>query len=240
MEESTDVVRHSIEGLIYLLVESSKLAVSDIDFLDSILSLGFTQEMNQLLLQLYHDHRAEIRRILGSMAAQLPHYHNLEWRVDVQVAGVGARMHGAGGVRLSLRPRRQIASRLLHQRLDPIVLLKLETRHPGLCAAAALRCAARADASTVPDGRAASDVSRGRSRVFAAPGDGTGGGAGGAAVGALSSHHAQHQVTRSGTLVAAPRRCRRCWRGSRSCTGRSDLLRAVHRLACGRVAELRR
>jgi len=49
------------------------------------LTLGFSEEMRQELLQQYLQHRREIRDILNEMAMDLPHYHNLEWRFDVQV-----------------------------------------------------------------------------------------------------------------------------------------------------------
>lgn len=55
------------------------------DFQDSVLVLGFSEELNKLLLQLYLENRKEIRHILSELAPSLPHYHNLEWRLDVQV-----------------------------------------------------------------------------------------------------------------------------------------------------------
>ena len=36
-------------------------------------------------LQLYLENRNEIRKLLGELSLELPHYHNLEWRFDVQV-----------------------------------------------------------------------------------------------------------------------------------------------------------
>ena len=59
--------------------------LNEIDFQDSILTLGFSDEMRQTLLQLYLQNRKEIRMILSEMSMDLPHYHNLEWRFDVQV-----------------------------------------------------------------------------------------------------------------------------------------------------------
>uniref|UniRef100_A0A8C2HYM6 COMM domain-containing protein 2-like n=1 Tax=Cyprinus carpio TaxID=7962 RepID=A0A8C2HYM6_CYPCA len=82
---SSESVQHGVEGLMYLLTESSKLMISEVDFQDSVLVLGFSEELNQLLLQLYLENRKEIRQILGKLAPSLPHYHNLEWRLDVQV-----------------------------------------------------------------------------------------------------------------------------------------------------------
>uniref|UniRef100_A0A8I5NHC1 COMM domain containing 2 n=2 Tax=Papio anubis TaxID=9555 RepID=A0A8I5NHC1_PAPAN len=81
---SSDTVQHGVEGLTYLLTESSKLMISELDFQDSVFVLGFSEELNKLLLQLYLDNRKEIRTILSELAPSLPSYHNLEWRLDVQ------------------------------------------------------------------------------------------------------------------------------------------------------------
>ncbi|XP_068960842.1 COMM domain-containing protein 2 isoform X2 [Petaurus breviceps papuanus] len=82
---SSNTVQHGVEGLTYLLTESSKLMISELDFQDSVLVLGFTEDLNKLLLQLYLDNRKEIRTILSELAPVFPSYHNLEWRLDVQV-----------------------------------------------------------------------------------------------------------------------------------------------------------
>ncbi|KAL6469114.1 hypothetical protein MHYP_G00226380 [Metynnis hypsauchen] len=104
----SDTVQHGVEGLMYLLTESSKLMISDVDFQDSVLVLGFSEELNKLLLQLYLENRKEIRQILGELAPSLPHYHNLEWRLDVQ-----------------------LASRALRQQVKPTVTLKLHLKSAG-------------------------------------------------------------------------------------------------------------
>lgn len=64
------------------------LQVSELDFQDSIAILGFSQGLCKDLLGLYTENRAEIRSILGEMAMDLPHYRNLEWRLDVEVRGL--------------------------------------------------------------------------------------------------------------------------------------------------------
>ncbi|XP_074690568.1 COMM domain-containing protein 2 isoform X3 [Strix aluco] len=97
-----EAVQHGVEGLTYLLTESSKLMISEIDFQDSIHVLGFSDELNKLLFQLYLDNRKEIRRILSELAPKLPSYHSLEWRLDVQ-----------------------LASRSLRQQIEPTVTIKL-------------------------------------------------------------------------------------------------------------------
>jgi len=59
--------------------------ISEVDFQDSVMTLGFSDALRGELLALYLEHRREIRQILNSLALDLPHYHNLEWRFDVQV-----------------------------------------------------------------------------------------------------------------------------------------------------------
>ncbi|XP_051979935.1 COMM domain-containing protein 2 [Xyrauchen texanus] len=105
---SSDSVQHSVEGLMYLLTESSKLMISQVDFKDSVLVLGFSEELNELLLQLYLENRKEIRQILSKLAPSLPHYHNLEWRLDVQ-----------------------LASRTLRHQVKPTVTMKLHLEDKG-------------------------------------------------------------------------------------------------------------
>ncbi|KAM3835548.1 COMM domain-containing protein 2 isoform 1-T1 [Vipera latastei] len=99
---NSETIQHGVEGLTYLLTESSKLMISEIDFQDSILVLQFPEELNALLLQLYLDNRKEIRNILSELTPKFPSYHNMEWRLDVQ-----------------------LASRSLRQQIKPTVTLKL-------------------------------------------------------------------------------------------------------------------
>ncbi|XP_030229093.1 COMM domain-containing protein 2 isoform X3 [Gadus morhua] len=78
-------VQHGVEGLMFLFTESSKLMITDIDFKDSVMVLGFSTELNEILLQLYVENQTTIRSTLTQLAPSLPSYHNLEWRLDVQV-----------------------------------------------------------------------------------------------------------------------------------------------------------
>ncbi|XP_006000955.1 COMM domain-containing protein 2 [Latimeria chalumnae] len=105
---SSETVQHGVEGLMYLLTESSKLMISEVDFRDSVLVLGFPEELNSLLVQLYLENRKEIRSILSELAPSLPHYHNLEWRLDVK-----------------------LASRALRQQVKPVVTMKLHLEQDG-------------------------------------------------------------------------------------------------------------
>lgn len=87
------------------------------DFLDSVLSLDLGEEVAQILLkvssgmrnrwlahlralglsllrlQLYQEHRGQIRTTLHRLPHKLPAYHNLEWRLDVQVCQLESNQH---------------------------------------------------------------------------------------------------------------------------------------------------
>ncbi|XP_061538785.1 COMM domain-containing protein 2 isoform X2 [Phycodurus eques] len=90
-----ETVRHGVEALMYLVTQSSKHTLSEVDFVDSVLSLEFGDELNQSLLQLYMQHRGEIRGILSLVPSSMPAYHNLEWRLDVQLASRSLRRQAA-------------------------------------------------------------------------------------------------------------------------------------------------
>lgn len=70
--------------------------------------LGFSAELNDQLFELYQEHCREIRSILSSMSLDLPHYHSLEWRFEVQ-----------------------LASRSLQRQTQPKILLRLHTKEDG-------------------------------------------------------------------------------------------------------------
>ncbi|KAM8770142.1 COMM domain-containing protein 2 [Rhynchonycteris naso] len=122
---SSDTVQHGVEGLTYLLTESSKLMISELDFQDSILVLGFPEELNKLLLQLYLDNRKEIRAILSELAPDLPSYHSLEWRLDVQLASRSLRQQIKPAVTIKLHLNRDGGRSTELLQTDPATLLHL-------------------------------------------------------------------------------------------------------------------
>ncbi|KAK6196403.1 hypothetical protein SNE40_001635 [Patella caerulea] len=103
-----DQVQNGVEGLMYLLTESSKLMLNQVDYQDSIIVLGFSEDLREMLLQLYKENRKEVRTILSEISMDLPHYRNLEWRFDVQ-----------------------LASRSLRRQTTPLILFKLHTESYG-------------------------------------------------------------------------------------------------------------
>lgn len=72
------------------------------DFHDSIITLGFSDSLNQMLLRLYLDNLEDVRAISGDLSMKLPSYVDLQYRIDIQVA-----------------------SRALKQQAEPSLLLKL-------------------------------------------------------------------------------------------------------------------
>lgn len=122
---SSESVQHGVEGLMYLLTESSKLMISEVDFQDSVLVLGFSEELNELLLQLYLENRKEIRQILSKLAPSLPHYHNLEWRLDVQLASRALRQQVKPTVTLKLHLEDGVKRRAHVLQTDPATLQHL-------------------------------------------------------------------------------------------------------------------
>jgi len=93
-----------VEGISQLFSEASKYMVSEADFKDTLLVLGFSPEQNQQLLDLYLENRTEIRSIQKQLSFDLPSFVNLDWRLDVQ-----------------------LASRSLRGQMNPVFLLKLDT-----------------------------------------------------------------------------------------------------------------
>uniref|UniRef100_A0A8C5M493 COMM domain containing 2 n=1 Tax=Leptobrachium leishanense TaxID=445787 RepID=A0A8C5M493_9ANUR len=125
LDVSSTTIQQAVEGLTYLLIESSKLMISELDFQDSVLVLGFPEELNKVLLQLYLDNKKEIRRILGDLEPSLPHYHNMEWRLDVQLASRSRRhqIKPTVTMKLHLKQHEELSTRVLQT--DPATLLHL-------------------------------------------------------------------------------------------------------------------
>ncbi|XP_077463566.1 COMM domain-containing protein 2-like [Stigmatopora argus] len=122
-----ETVQRGVEGLMYLMTQSSKHMLSEADFVDSVLSLDFGEEINQSLLQMYRQHGSEIRRVLTLLPRPLPAYCNLRWRLDVQLASRSLRQQTAPSLSVVLQltqgPGRPGAARVLQA--DPATLLHL-------------------------------------------------------------------------------------------------------------------
>ena len=108
LQIDAETVENCIVGLMHLFVEAAKSKISEVDFHDSVVVHGFSDELATGLQTLY---AAEAKRIVGRLRAPvLPRYKTMEWRLDVK-----------------------LASRSLHNQLEPAVLLKLAVEdHAGV------------------------------------------------------------------------------------------------------------
>jgi len=97
-----EIIRNAIEGLVNFIVESSRHQLSDLDFRDSVLTLGFSEEHQQILEVFYKGKKQEIHDALARLTLDLPHYQDLEWRFEVQ-----------------------LASRALHHQVTPLITMNL-------------------------------------------------------------------------------------------------------------------
>ena len=62
--------------------------LSDLDFRDSVLTLGFSEEHQGALELFYKGKKQEICEVLSRRTLDLPHYRDLEWRFEVQVKSI--------------------------------------------------------------------------------------------------------------------------------------------------------
>lgn len=82
----SETVRKCVEGLMHLMSETSKVMINEIDFQDSMMTIGFTEGLSATLLALYLEHRNEIRTTLDNLSLDPVHFSDLEWRFDIQIA----------------------------------------------------------------------------------------------------------------------------------------------------------
>nr|XP_002126073.1 COMM domain-containing protein 2 [Ciona intestinalis] len=100
------VVEDAVMGLMQLFSEAAKHKTKAEDFHNSLLTLQFKDSTVELLRQVFVDHNNTTRATLAQCSPTLPTYEDLEWRLDVKVA-----------------------TRSLHQQIEPRILLKLHTKN---------------------------------------------------------------------------------------------------------------
>lgn len=59
--------------------------MNEADFRDSVLTVGFSEEQQVILSKFYNSKKKDISEILGKLTVDEPHYHDLNWRIEVQV-----------------------------------------------------------------------------------------------------------------------------------------------------------
>ncbi|KAK7866060.1 hypothetical protein R5R35_013560 [Gryllus longicercus] len=97
-----EVIRNAVEGLVHLLIRSCKQKLNDLDFRDSMLTLGFSEAHQEILSAFFENKKEEILNVLNNYSHDLPHFKDLEWRFEVQ-----------------------LASRSLQHQITPLITMKL-------------------------------------------------------------------------------------------------------------------
>ncbi|CAG9768553.1 unnamed protein product [Ceutorhynchus assimilis] len=85
LDVTVDVIENCIYGLINLLLIACKHQLSEADFRDSVLTLGFSENQETLLSKFYDTKKSLIHKI-NTKGLTGPHYHDLQWRFEVQLA----------------------------------------------------------------------------------------------------------------------------------------------------------
>ena len=90
----SEAVEGGVAALSYIFVQSARLSLSTDDFERALREeAGFTEEdALEIMRSLFNDNREALRNVLVAADASLPipRYHNLEWRLEVQVASRSA------------------------------------------------------------------------------------------------------------------------------------------------------
>lgn len=105
LEVSPETVKNTVESLMHLYRESAKINLNEEDFRSTIQSIGFNEDSQNVIVLFYSDNANELRKILRERTLDLPCYHDLDWRIDIQVA-----------------------SRSLRNQAEPKVLMKLKLK----------------------------------------------------------------------------------------------------------------
>ncbi|KAJ8942845.1 hypothetical protein NQ314_009907 [Rhamnusium bicolor] len=83
LDVEVEVIQNCIYGLINLLLLSCKHKLSEADFRDSVLTLGFSQEQQAILTKFYESKQNDVHQ-LNQTSINEPHYDDLKWRFEVQ------------------------------------------------------------------------------------------------------------------------------------------------------------
>ena len=75
----------AIHALSYLLLHAAKRHTSEADFTASLPPLNLPPTHTQLLTQLYTAHSSQLTATLATLSLPLPHYVDLQWRLDVEL-----------------------------------------------------------------------------------------------------------------------------------------------------------
>ncbi|CAF2723812.1 unnamed protein product [Rotaria sp. Silwood2] len=109
LQLDAEIVRTTIDSLLWLYTECAKAKISTDALDESLKLLGYSTQIRQRFIECYQSKAYQLQTTLTTdLALSLPHYKNLNWRFDVQIAA------------RSMRSRKQF---------DPYFILKLTLIH---------------------------------------------------------------------------------------------------------------
>lgn len=86
LDTESKIIQKTVESLMCVVTECTKLSLSMEDFQISIDVLNFSNELVEDLSAMYGESWEQIRKIMKNMALVARHYRDLEWRFDVKVS----------------------------------------------------------------------------------------------------------------------------------------------------------
>eukprot|EP00462_Mataza_sp_D1_P018188 CAMPEP_0175140916 /NCGR_PEP_ID=MMETSP0087-20121206/11789_1 /TAXON_ID=136419 /ORGANISM="Unknown Unknown, Strain D1" /LENGTH=170 /DNA_ID=CAMNT_0016424221 /DNA_START=126 /DNA_END=638 /DNA_ORIENTATION=- len=101
----SDVVAAAISGLAQIFLESAKMNSSESDFTETLSSLQLSEEQMGVLAQAYQSNFRFLRLNLANLDMKLEHYHNLDWRLDIELGSRCLRNHAKPSFVLELETK---------------------------------------------------------------------------------------------------------------------------------------
>lgn len=101
-----ETVQNCVYGIVNLLLLSCKHELSEADFRDSILTLGFGPDQQTILCKFYKSKQKDVTEVLRKLAVDRLSYHDLDWRFQVSVASRGLLHQTTPSVTLNLSLKR--------------------------------------------------------------------------------------------------------------------------------------
>ncbi|CAG9835241.1 unnamed protein product [Diabrotica balteata] len=102
-----EIIENTVYGITQLLLLSCKYKLSEADFRDSVLTLGFSPEQQTVLSNLYNSKQSKIHEVL-KVPIKEPHFDDLRWRFEAQVSSRSLLHHVVPLVTMELTTKTEV------------------------------------------------------------------------------------------------------------------------------------